>query len=144
MTEDNPATPAEARRARYDELLAAAVEVLTEAARLQRPVLERDDAASTTAGHAVWAESDRSEPIDWAEFVTPMEHPHQTRRHRRLRRRAPRRPRRLEGLRRCAGRANPSLRRPRHPHRHRRPGDPAVEDALAQAEPATEESQVRL
>ncbi len=70
MTEDNPATPAEARRARYDELLAAAVEVLTEAARLQRPVLERDDAASTTAGHAVWAESDRSEPIDWAEFVT--------------------------------------------------------------------------
>jgi hypothetical protein len=50
--------------------MADAVRVLTEAARLTRPVLERDDAASQAAGRPVWVESGRREPADWAEFVT--------------------------------------------------------------------------
>lgn len=52
------------------ELLAEAIRVLTAAARLTRPVLERDEEASTTSGAPVWRESGRSEPDDWAEFVS--------------------------------------------------------------------------
>lgn len=54
----------------YDELLAQTTRVLTEAARLTRPVLDRDEEASAAAGRPVWIETDRREPIDWAEFVT--------------------------------------------------------------------------
>lgn len=54
----------------YDELIAGAIRVLTEAGRLTRPVLEQDATASETAGRPVWVESDRREPADWAEFVT--------------------------------------------------------------------------
>ena len=48
----------------WDEVLAEAVKVLTEAARLRRPVLEQ-------AASAGWeAHPTRTEPADWAEFVT--------------------------------------------------------------------------
>lgn len=48
----------------WDELLADAVRVLTEAARLRRPVLEQ----GTSGG---WqAHPTRTEPADWAQFVT--------------------------------------------------------------------------
>lgn len=53
-----------------DQVLVDAVRVLTEAARLTRPALERNGAASDAAGHPVWVESGRREPADWAEFVT--------------------------------------------------------------------------
>lgn len=54
----------------HEQVLADAVRVLTEAARLTRPVLEHDIAASDTAGQPVWVESGKREPVDWAEFVT--------------------------------------------------------------------------
>ncbi len=54
----------------YDEVLADAVRVLTEAGRLTRPVLEQDAAASEAADRPVWVKSDRRETGDWAEFVT--------------------------------------------------------------------------
>ena len=52
-----------------EELLAEAIRVLTAAARLQRPLLERDEEATAAAGHPVWRESGHTEPDDWAEFV---------------------------------------------------------------------------
>src|SRR4051812_25004805 len=52
------------------QLLAEAIRVLTAAARLTRPVLERDEQASETEGTPVWADSGRTEPDDWAEFVS--------------------------------------------------------------------------
>lgn len=55
---------------RYGELLAQAIKVLTEAALQTRPILERDEEASAAAGHPVWKETDRREPIDWAEFLS--------------------------------------------------------------------------
>jgi hypothetical protein len=53
-----------------EQLLAEAIRVLTAAARLTRPVLERDRAASEAEGTPVWKDSGRTEPEDWAEFVT--------------------------------------------------------------------------
>jgi hypothetical protein len=53
----------------YDDVLADAVRVLTEAARRRNPVLERDEAASQAAGKPVWVPGERTEPADWAEFV---------------------------------------------------------------------------
>lgn len=55
---------------RYGELLANAVRVLTDAARLTRPVLTRDEGATAATGRPVWVDSARTEPADWAEFVT--------------------------------------------------------------------------
>jgi hypothetical protein len=52
------------------QLLAEAIRVLTEAARLTRPVLELDEQASETSGSPTYRESGRTEPDDWAEFVT--------------------------------------------------------------------------
>ena len=54
----------------HEQVLADAIRVLTEAARLTRPVLVRDDAASDATGAPVWVESGLREPADWAEFVT--------------------------------------------------------------------------
>lgn len=54
----------------HEEVLADAVRVLTEAARLTRPVLEPDGDASAAEGRAVWVDSGRREQADWAEFVT--------------------------------------------------------------------------
>jgi hypothetical protein len=54
----------------WEEVLSDAVRVLTEAARLSRPVLAHDRAASEAAGQPVWTETGRREPADWAEFVT--------------------------------------------------------------------------
>lgn len=51
-------------------LLAEAIRALTAAARLTRPVLERDEQASEAEGRPVWRDSGRREPADWAEFVT--------------------------------------------------------------------------
>lgn len=51
------------------QLLAEAIRVLTDAARLRRPVLERDEQDSAAEGTPVWRESGRTEPDDWAEFV---------------------------------------------------------------------------
>jgi hypothetical protein len=53
----------------YEDVFADAVRVMTEAARLTRPVMGQDEAASEAAGHPVWVETDRREPADWAEFV---------------------------------------------------------------------------
>lgn len=66
MTTPDPAAPARTR----DKLLAAAIAVLTEPARLTPPVLTREDAASQAAGSPVWTPSGEREPDDWAEFVT--------------------------------------------------------------------------
>lgn len=54
----------------HGQLLAEAIRVLTAAARLTRPVLERDEEASDREGSPVWRDSGRTEPADWAEFVT--------------------------------------------------------------------------
>lgn len=51
------------------ELLAEAVRVLTQAARLTRPVLTRDETASTPERPA-WVESGKREQDDFAEFLT--------------------------------------------------------------------------
>lgn len=53
-----------------EQLLATAIEALTAAARLQRPVLERDEQASAAEGTPVYRETGRTEPDDWAEFVS--------------------------------------------------------------------------
>ena len=53
-----------------EQLLAVAIRALTAAARLTRPVLERDEQASEAEGRPVWRDSGRREPADWAEFVT--------------------------------------------------------------------------
>ena len=47
----------------WDEVLADAIRVLTDAARLRRPVLQQ----STDGG---WEPHPRAEPADWAEFIT--------------------------------------------------------------------------
>ena len=52
------------------DVLADAIRVLTEAARLRRVVLARDETASAAAGQPVWAPTGRTEQADWAEFVT--------------------------------------------------------------------------
>lgn len=52
-----------------DELLGQVIRVLTAAARLTRPVLERDEQASELEGRPVWKDSGRREPADWAAFV---------------------------------------------------------------------------
>lgn len=67
---DSTGTAEQGDRDGRDELLAEAIRVLTAAARLTRPVLERDDAASEAAGRAVWKESGKRTQVDWAEFVT--------------------------------------------------------------------------
>lgn len=53
-----------------DQLLAEATRVLTAAARLTRPVLERRLASTEAGDVAEWVDSGRTEPDDWAEFVT--------------------------------------------------------------------------
>lgn len=53
-----------------EDVLADAVRVLTEAARLTRPVLRRDETAAADPGQLGRIDSGRREPADWAEFVT--------------------------------------------------------------------------
>src|SRR5437868_348909 len=52
------------------QLLAKAIEVLTAAARLERPVFELDEQATAAEGTPVYRQSGRFEPDDWAEFVS--------------------------------------------------------------------------
>lgn len=54
----------------HDQVLADAVRVFTEAARLTRPVLVRDEAAGEGAAYPVWVTGPDREPADWAEFVS--------------------------------------------------------------------------
>ena len=54
----------------YEELLTDTVTLLTQAARLTRPVLVRDETTTTPEGVPVFVESAQREPVDWAEFVT--------------------------------------------------------------------------
>lgn len=65
MTAPNPGAGPGSRH----ELLAEAVRVLTQAARLTRPVLARDETASTPE-QPVWVESGKREQDDFAEFLT--------------------------------------------------------------------------
>jgi hypothetical protein len=53
-----------------EDVMADAIRVLTEAARLTRPVLRRDDTATQAPGQSLWVDSGRREPADWAEFVS--------------------------------------------------------------------------
>jgi hypothetical protein len=53
-----------------EDVLADAIRVLTEAARLTRPVLRREETAAAGPGQLGWIDSGRREPADWAEFVT--------------------------------------------------------------------------
>lgn len=70
-SEPPPAGPGAAGPERtHDQVLADAVRVLTEAARLTRPVLVRDESASEGAAYPVWVPGPDREPADWAEFVT--------------------------------------------------------------------------
>ena len=53
-----------------EDVMADAIRVLTEAARLTRPVLQRDETAAQASGQSLWVDSGRREPADWAEFVS--------------------------------------------------------------------------
>jgi hypothetical protein len=53
-----------------EDVMADAIRVLTEAARLTRPVLQRDETAAQAPGQSLWVESGRREPVDWAEFIS--------------------------------------------------------------------------
>ena len=71
-SDGSAAVPAEgvpARGGDSAQLLTEAIEVLTRAARLTRPVLTRDEAASAAGGEPVWVDSGKREPADWADFV---------------------------------------------------------------------------
>ena len=68
MTDPDSAPPASTTRP-AEQVLADAVRVLTEAARLTRPVLERATAGAD-GDQPEWVDSGRREQADWAEFVT--------------------------------------------------------------------------
>jgi hypothetical protein len=53
-----------------EDVMADAIRVLTEAARLTRPVLQRDETAAQAPGQSLWVDSGGREPADWAEFVS--------------------------------------------------------------------------
>jgi hypothetical protein len=62
--------PVQPQQRPREDVLADAIRVLTEAVRLSRPVLRRDEATSRTPGQPLWLGSGRRDSADWAEFVT--------------------------------------------------------------------------
>lgn len=55
---------------RREDVMADAIRVLTEAARLTRPVLQRDETAMQAPSQSLWVDSGPREHADWAEFIS--------------------------------------------------------------------------
>jgi hypothetical protein len=62
--------PTQPQQRRREDVMADAIRVLTEAARLTRPVLRCDDTATQAPGQSLWVDSGRREAADWAEFIS--------------------------------------------------------------------------